>query len=106
MLVGMSTPSSSPDTSGTSTLRARLPAEVQAKLKERKSASIDSLRSGKNGMGNASLKAAREEREKMLQALPPQERVRMEATLKDMERMEAQRADMVRRKRQAPSFRE
>jgi hypothetical protein len=105
VLVGLTTPAAAHDTS--SGVRVRLPADIQAKLQARKASGLDSTRLGKTGTsGAASLKAARDEREKLLQSLPPQERARMEATLKDMERMEIDRDEAIRRKQQAPRFRE
>lgn len=106
LVAGMSAPSADRDSIGLSSVRARLPADIQAKLQSHRALPTDTLRAHRGSVAPSTLKAAREEREKLLKALPPQERARMEATLRDLERIESERANIVHRKAQAPSFRE
>jgi len=88
---------------------ARLPAEIQAKLQARKAKGIDSVRIKGMSASQTPAQARRnalEERERLLQSLGPEERARMEAALKDMERQHQERLQSIRQRQESPRFRE
>lgn len=91
-------------------LTSRLPADIQAKLQVRKAKGLDSARALKgNASGQAPAQVRRnalEERERMLKALGPQERTRMEAALKDMERLHQERREAIKQRQEALRLRE
>ncbi len=91
-------------------LTSRLPAEIQAKLQAHKVKGLDSVRSFKGSApGQATAQVRRnalEERERILRSLAPQERLRMEAELKDMERLHQERRQAMRQRQEALRLRE
>lgn len=92
-----------------SEVATRLPADIQAKLQARKAMGLDSARVKAMVPGQVSAQSRRnalEERERMLKSLPPQERIRMEAALKDMERLHQERLQAMRQRREALRLRE
>jgi hypothetical protein len=92
-----------------SDVTTRLPADIQAKLQARKAKGLDSARVKDMMPGQVSAQSRRnalEERERMLKSLPPQERMRMEAALKDMERLHQERLQAMRQRREVLRLRE